>query len=104
MVEAAEAIASLGPAVLVTGGHLPGGPVDVLWVDGRVSRLTGTRIATADSHGTGCVLSAALTARLALGDGIEDAARHAKRYVEDALTAALSLGSGTGPVSPPATA
>jgi len=62
--------------------------------------IEGERIATSDTHGTGCVLSAALTARLALGDDLPDAARAAKAVVSRALRCAVALGAGPGSVDP----
>ncbi|TML43674.1 MAG: bifunctional hydroxymethylpyrimidine kinase/phosphomethylpyrimidine kinase [Actinobacteria bacterium] len=106
----ARAVLSLGPgAVLVTGGHLvePGGAEgspdspDCLVVRGEEPLwIEGERIATSDTHGTGCVLSAALTARLALGDDLPDAARAAKAVVSRALRCAVALGAGPGSVDP----
>jgi len=105
MVAAAGDIASLGPrAVLVKGGHLPGEPVDILWRDGAVVRLAGTRLPSAHTHGTGCVLSAAIASRLAWGEGMDDAVAGARHYVREAITEGLPLGRGTGPVNPPGSA
>ena len=85
--EAARRIHALGAgAVIVTGGHLPGGAVtDVLFDGGEVVEIPGTRIATAHAHGTGCTFAAAVAAALALGRTLPEAARSAKRYVEEGL-------------------
>ncbi|MHB8669986.1 MAG: bifunctional hydroxymethylpyrimidine kinase/phosphomethylpyrimidine kinase [Acidimicrobiales bacterium] len=106
MRDAATALAALGPrAVLVTGGHLedPGSP-DCLVLDGRVEWLEGGgRRAEGGTHGTGCVLSAALAAGLANGAGTLEAAQAAKRFVVRAISAGAALagfGSGVGPVDP----
>ncbi len=98
---AARSIARLGPrAVLVKGGHLEGdAAVDVLFAQGRVTHFSGPRIDTRHTHGTGCTYSAAITARLALGDGLEDAVRGAKRWLTEALRTAPGLGGGIGPVN-----
>ena len=102
MLRAAEAIAGLGAkAVLVKGGHLAGESTDVLWSQGDVVRLTGARIPGRHTHGTGCVLSAALAARLARGEALEEATRGAQRYVREAIAEGLPVGSGVGPVNPP---
>jgi hydroxymethylpyrimidine/phosphomethylpyrimidine kinase len=96
--EAARRIADLGPrAVLITGGHGPGNRVrDVLW-DGRRFRVFDhRRIDTLALHGTGCVLSAALAANLALGFALEDAAARAIRYVSAALRRGVFPGTGMG--------
>src|SRR5439155_776125 len=70
---------------------------------GAVTRLEGARRPSPHTHGTGCVLSAAIAARLALGDGLEDAVDGARAYVREAIAKGLSLGRGTGPVNPPPT-
>jgi hydroxymethylpyrimidine/phosphomethylpyrimidine kinase len=97
--EAAEAVHALGPAwVLVTGGHLIGEAVDLLF-DGSTSyALPGARIATENDHGSGCTFAAALAGFLALGDSVPVAARLAKELVADALRRGYPLGSGPGPV------
>lgn len=89
-----------GPAVLVKGGHGTGSAsVDALATAHGVVLLSAPRVVTADGHGTGCALSSAITARLALGDRLEDAVRSAKDYVGRALAAARPLGVGRGPVA-----
>lgn len=102
MEEAAQALLALGPrAVLLKGGHLSGAPVDVLARAGaRPVRLEGVRRATRNTHGTGCTLSAALAAQLALTGELEVSARRAKDYVARAIAAAdaLNVGSGHGPL------
>jgi hydroxymethylpyrimidine/phosphomethylpyrimidine kinase len=96
---AAACLGELGAkAVLAKGGHLEGPAIDVLWSDGRVLELTAERIASRHTHGTGCTLSAAIAARLALGDNLEDAARRAKAYVTRAIAEAPGLGAGHGPL------
>ena len=92
----------LGPrAVLMKGGH-GGGPesVDLLVEASGVTRLAAPRVATANTHGTGCTLSAALAAGLARGLSLDEAARAAKDYLTAALIAGhdLAIGSGHGPV------
>ncbi len=102
MEEAAQAILALGPrAVLVKGGHLEGGRSDDLFVDReRREWLQGERLDTPNTHGTGCVLSAAIAARLALGDELLDAIRAGKVFVTEAIRHSLALGQGIGPVDP----
>ena len=99
MERAAAALHELGPAwVLVKGGHLPGDEaVDLLWDGHRATWLSAPRVRTPHTHGTGCTLAAAITANLALGLGVEDAVREAKRYLTGALAGAFPLGKGTGP-------
>jgi hydroxymethylpyrimidine/phosphomethylpyrimidine kinase len=102
MAAAAETIGALGVgAVLVKGGHLRGDPLDLLWIAGRLQILRGERIPTPHTHGTGCVLSAAVAARLARGEALEDAVEGARRYVRAAIAAGMALGSGRGPIIPP---
>ena len=99
MREAARALRALGPrAVVVKGGHLEGDAVDVFWDGERMEDLPAPRIATANTHGTGCTYSAAITARLALGDPLLDAVRGAKAYLTEAIRRSYSVGSGHGPV------
>lgn len=98
--KAARALRSMGPRyVLVKGGHL-GGPVceDVLY-DGRSFRtFSSPRVDTRNTHGTGCTLSAAIAAGLALGRTPLKAAEEAVEYVRGAIRNALPLGSGHGPL------
>lgn len=93
--EAARRIAGLGVrAVIIKGGHLPGEPVDTLFLDGEFLQFPGRRLEGAPVHGTGCLYSAALTARLAAGDSIPEACLTAKSTVTRAITQAVSLGKG----------
>ncbi len=99
MRSAARDLQAMGPgAVLVKGGGLPAGgaAVDVLFDGRQVLDLTDPRIDTPHTHGTGCTLSAALAARLALGDSIVDAVRHAKAYLTEGLRRAYAVGHGRG--------
>jgi hydroxymethylpyrimidine/phosphomethylpyrimidine kinase len=103
MVAAAEALADLGPrVVVVTGGHLGGedGCPDLLWTDGTAEWLEGVRHPAAHTHGTGCVFSAAVTAGLATGQDPAEAVRAAKAFVAAAVVAGFPLGTGVGPVDP----
>ncbi|MDB5512010.1 MAG: bifunctional hydroxymethylpyrimidine kinase/phosphomethylpyrimidine kinase [Enterovirga sp.] len=102
MARQGERLLALGArSVLVKGGH-GGGPesVDLLVERGRVTRLAGARIATRNTHGTGCTLSSAIAAELAKGAELGSAARTAKAYLQETLAAAdrLSIGAGSGPV------
>jgi len=126
----AAALLDLGPrAVLLTGGHLlgPEAPDLLLWrQDGEnlwtfsgamaqqmskgsatrrgaalgQSWLTGPRLEARNTHGTGCVLSAAVTARLARGDHLVQAVEGAKAFVTAAIAAGVDLGAGPGAVNP----
>jgi hydroxymethylpyrimidine/phosphomethylpyrimidine kinase len=98
--KAAHRIASLGPrAVLVKGGHLPGAPVDVLCLNGRIYRFPGSRVETRHTHGTGCTYSAAITALLANGAGLYEAVEQARKFIQTAIETAPGLGRGSGPVN-----
>ena len=100
MLAAAAAIAGLGPKhVLMKGGEIDGRSIDLLWSADLSVWLDYERIKTRSTHGSGCVFSAALTARIALGQTPEPAARGAKRFVTDAITSAPGLGLGIGPVN-----
>ncbi|HVV60372.1 MAG TPA: bifunctional hydroxymethylpyrimidine kinase/phosphomethylpyrimidine kinase [Pseudolabrys sp.] len=98
----AREILSLGARrVLIKGGHAEGDEaVDLLIGESGVHRVFARRIATKNTHGTGCTLSSAIAAHLALGRDIESAVREAKQYVTRAIAAAdqLAVGSGHGPV------
>jgi len=100
--EAARRIVRLGArAALVKGGHLvDGDAVDVLVDGAEIHELRAARIATAHTHGTGCVLSAAITAGLARGRPLIDAVAAAKRFISRAIAAGLAIGKGNGPVNP----
>ena len=100
MRQAARRLVELGAgAALVTGGHLEGDAVDVLW-DGDAERIwRRPRIDTAHTHGTGCTLSAAAAAGLALGASVTDAVDRAIRFVVRAIETAPGLGSGHGPLN-----
>jgi len=83
---------------LVKGGHLPGPAIDVLHDGQTIIRLESKRIDTRHTHGTGCTLSSAIAARLALGDDLEAACRAAKEYVTLAIGRAPGIGHGHGPL------
>ncbi len=100
MQQAATAIAQLGPPhVLIKGGHLQGQSLDLLWSAGRAHRLPSERIETKNTHGTGCVLSAAITAQLALGNDIVTSVKKAKQFVTEAIRTNPNLGKGLGPLN-----
>jgi hydroxymethylpyrimidine/phosphomethylpyrimidine kinase len=102
MRKAAEAILALGArAVLVKGGHRESERADDLFLDGdRLLWIEGRRLATRNTHGTGCVLSAAVAAHLATGDDLLSAVRRAKAFVTAAIRHSLAIGRGIGPVNP----
>jgi hydroxymethylpyrimidine/phosphomethylpyrimidine kinase len=102
MLAQADRLIALGvDAVLMKGGHAGGAESTDLLVTATASiRVIGARIATRNTHGTGCTLSAAIAAGLARGRGLTEAVRDAKDYVSSAIGAAdrLSIGNGPGPV------
>ena len=100
MEKAAAVISRLGAKnVLVKGGHLKGDPVDVLWTAGENHPLPAKRVETTHTHGTGCVLSAAITARLAKGEDLVTAVKAAKQFITAAIRTNPGLGYGVGPVN-----
>jgi hydroxymethylpyrimidine/phosphomethylpyrimidine kinase len=89
------------PAVLIKGGHADGAEsVDYLIEAKRTARLAAPRLATKNTHGTGCSLSSAITAYLAKGEAMESAVRNAKTWISAAIAAAdrFSVGHGRGPI------
>lgn len=102
MVEQGKALVQLGAgAVLLKGGHATGAESVDIFVEGDdIIRLVAPRLDTKNTHGTGCSLSAAITAYLAKGEALETAVRKAKIWLTEALQAAdqLSIGTGAGPV------
>ena len=106
MERAGEALLRLGAsAALVKGGHLDGETVtDVLVTSEGTLRFTRPRLATTSTHGTGCTLSAAVTAGLAVGRPLEIAVADALDFVHRAIAAAPGLGAGHGPLDHTVTA
>ncbi len=97
MREAARELRALGAgAVLVKGGALDGDAVDVFCDGPRLVELTAERVTTPNVHGTGCTLSAAICARLALGAELLDAVRGAKDYLTEGLRRSYAVGRGRG--------
>jgi hydroxymethylpyrimidine/phosphomethylpyrimidine kinase len=102
MRKAADEILALGAgAVLVKGGHLVGGAAVDYFADGeREEWIEGERIDTPNTHGTGCVLSAAIAGYLARGEELLNAVRAGKAFVTEAIRHSLAIGHGIGPVDP----
>ena len=87
-------------AALIKGGHLSNDEItDVLVTPAGVRRFTHPRIDTTSTHGTGCTLSAAITAGLALGRELEEAVAEGLDFVHRAIAAAPGLGAGFGPLN-----
>jgi hydroxymethylpyrimidine/phosphomethylpyrimidine kinase len=103
MDEQAEKLAALGAAnVLVKGGHGTGEISSdlLLLAGGTRQRFNAPRLATRNTHGTGCTLSSAIAANLAKGLELPEAVGHAKTYISAAIAAAdqVAIGHGHGPV------
>jgi hydroxymethylpyrimidine/phosphomethylpyrimidine kinase len=87
-------------AALVKGGHLAGEAlVDVLFDGVKTRCYSHMRIATTSTHGTGCTLSAAIAASMALGDPLERAVERGLDFVVRAIASAPGLGAGHGPLN-----
>lgn len=98
----ARALVALGcPAVLLKGGHGSGSEItDILCVNGEITVISHPRIATKNTHGTGCTLSSAIAAHLALGAPLRQAVSAGIEFLCNALAAGAShaIGAGHGPV------
>jgi hydroxymethylpyrimidine/phosphomethylpyrimidine kinase len=100
MTTAGKALIAMGAeAALIKGGHLEREIlIDVLVTKTSVRRYEHSRRKTTSTHGTGCVLSAAITAGLALGRGLEESVTAAVDFVQRAIAAAPAIGGGHGPL------
>ncbi len=101
-VQAREILVLGARNVLIKGGHGVGAEsVDLLIGQGEVVRISARRIATQNTHGSGCTLSSAIAAGLAKGLDLVDAVREAKTFVTAAIAAAdrLQIGQGPGPLN-----
>jgi hydroxymethylpyrimidine/phosphomethylpyrimidine kinase len=99
--KAAEIIRGMGPDyVLVKGGHIQGGEaVDTLFDGKDFTEFKAERIQTANTHGTGCTFSAAITAGLSKGMSVKDSIEAAKDYITRAIESAPgNIGKGNGPI------
>jgi hydroxymethylpyrimidine/phosphomethylpyrimidine kinase len=88
-------------AVLIKGGHGQGSEsIDYLFGGNGTVALSAPRVATKNTHGTGCSLSSAIAAGLAKGEDMETAVRSAKTWISAAIAAAdrLNVGRGHGPI------
>lgn len=86
-------------AVLCKGGHSINDANDLLVMEGKARWFPGRRIATSNTHGTGCTLSSAIAANLAKGFDLASSVQRAKDYVSKALAFGLELGQGSGPMN-----
>lgn len=101
MREAACRLVDLGAAAaLIKGGHFDGPlAVDILHDGHSLHELSTARLDTPHTHGTGCMLAAAITAELAKGHSIGEAVAVGKRFITEAIRAGLPLGHGNGPAN-----
>ncbi len=99
MESAAKQIIAMGAAkVVVKGGHMTGEEATDILYDGQsFRRLSSPRLETANTHGTGCTFSSAITAYLARGYSFFDAVQNAKTYIFGAIEHSLDIGKGHGP-------
>lgn len=84
--------------LLIKGGHLSGTSSDLLY-NGSPLWFEGERIENSNTHGTGCTLSSAIAANLAMGYDIPSAVKRAKDFITGALRDMLDLGHGSGPLN-----
>jgi hydroxymethylpyrimidine/phosphomethylpyrimidine kinase len=104
METAATEMLSMGAhAVLLKGGHLAGDTVSDLYLDAKGVRLwmRAPRIRSANTHGTGCTLSSAIAAYLAVGESLIDSVQSARTYIRGALQngSQVRTGQGSGPLN-----
>ncbi|AWB43536.1 bifunctional hydroxymethylpyrimidine kinase/phosphomethylpyrimidine kinase [Paenibacillus sp. CAA11] len=100
--EAAKRIGACGPQVVVIkGGHAEGSEqvVDLLYDGTGFSELSGPRIHTPHTHGTGCTFSAAIAAEMAKGAEVGQAVEVARAFIQAAIEENLGLGQGHGPTN-----
>jgi len=97
---AAEKILELGVgSVLIKGGHAEGDECRDYWTDGTQSLwLSSPRIETSATHGTGCILSSAITSAIALGQDMPAAIATAKTFLNQCLKSPANIGAGQGPM------
>ena len=98
--QAARDLVAMGArAAVVKGGHAEGDAVDVFFAGAEIAELRAPRVDTQNTHGSGCVFSAAIAAGLARGLETANAVREAKVFVTRAILSSLEIGHGHGPVN-----
>jgi hydroxymethylpyrimidine/phosphomethylpyrimidine kinase len=100
MESAAKGIKAMGPDVVITGGHLAGDCVDILYDGNDLHRFGAERIMTRHTHGTGCVFSSALATYLALGHDVIEATRRAHSFTRESIKQGYPCGNGAGVANP----
>jgi hydroxymethylpyrimidine/phosphomethylpyrimidine kinase len=92
---AARAIAAGGAAVVIKGGHRPAEAIDLFFDGEQFLEFGQGRLPGKPVRGTGCIYSAAVTAGIAKGFGLEEACRLGREFVEDAIASAITIGRGS---------
>lgn len=102
MMAAAKRIKEFGPAnVIITGGHFKKDCVDILYNGKEVYRFGGPRIESENTHGSGCVFSAAMATFLAMGNDVKKGAEKANSFTRRAINNGFRVGKGPGTLQPP---
>lgn len=97
--EAAQRILDMGAqSAVIKGGHRHGPATDLFYDGKNFYDLVAPRVRTRHTHGTGCTFSAAIAAKLAKGEKLQEAVSHAKKFITDAIRGGFSIGAGHGPV------
>lgn len=100
MKRAGKIILDLGSNyVLIKGGHLNGEAIDLLLNKDKIEIFKSERLNRKNTHGTGCTLSSAITANLALGKSMPEAVKESKNYITEAIKYSYQIGHGIGPVN-----
>ena len=101
MKAAAKKIKAMGPHhVVVKGGHLAGDCIDLFYDGSTFTEFASPRIATTNTHGTGCTFASAVATEIAQGFSPLEAVQRAKQFIQDAISHSFSLGKGHGPTDP----
>lgn len=100
MEDAARELKKMGPHVVITGGHLAGNCMDLLYDGKGFHQFHGERIVTENTHGTGCVFSSSLACFLAKGNNVLEATGLAHEFTRQAIKNGYACGRGSGAVSP----
>ena len=99
MLAAAQKIAkNFNGYILVKGGHLASCADDLLYKGGETVWYEAERIDNPNTHGTGCTLSSAIAANLAMGQSMDSAVKNAKEFVAQAIRSKVQFGKGRGPI------
>ncbi|HEY8891175.1 MAG TPA: bifunctional hydroxymethylpyrimidine kinase/phosphomethylpyrimidine kinase [Clostridium sp.] len=85
--------------ILLKGGHMQGDAIDVFYDGKEMLHFTSERINTKNTHGTGCTLSSAIAANLALGFSMKESIKKSKLYITIAIKHSLDIGHGVGPTN-----